>query len=43
MQKTLSVSNNPDVWLYKMREILDKNVSLNNDNNTAITIMKRGQ
>ena len=43
MQKTLSVSNNPDVWLNKMREILDKNVPLNNDNNTAITIMKRGQ
>lgn len=43
MLKTLSTSKNPDVWLYKMREILCKNIPLNNDNNTAITIMKRGQ
>ena len=43
MTKTLSTSKNPDVWLYKMREILCKNIPLNNDNNTAIIIMKRGQ
>ena len=43
MLKTLSSSKNPDVWLYKMREILCKNIPLNNDNNTAIIIMKRGQ
>lgn len=43
MLKTLSSSKNPDVWLYKMREILCKNIPINNDNNTAITIMKRGR
>lgn len=43
MIKTLSTSKNPDVWLYKMREVLCKNVSLGNDNNTAIIIMKRGR
>lgn len=43
MLKTLSSSKNPDVWLYKMREILCKNIPLNNDNNTAIIIMKRGR
>lgn len=43
MIKTLSSSKNPDVWLYKMREILCKKVPLDNDNNTAITIMKRGR
>lgn len=43
MLKTLSSSKNPDVWLYKMREVLCKNISVGNDNNTAITIMKRGR
>lgn len=43
MIKTLSTSKNPDVWLYKMREVLCKNISVGNDNNTAITIMKRGR
>lgn len=43
MLDTLSTSKNPDVWLYKMREVLCKNISLGNDNNTAITIMKRGR
>lgn len=43
MLKTLSTSKNPDVWLYKMREVLCKNISFGNDNNTAITIMKRGR
>lgn len=43
MTKTLSTSKNPDVWLYKMREIHCKNIPLNNDNNTAIIIMKRGR
>ena len=43
MLKTLFASKNPDVWLYKMREILCKNIPLNNDNNTAIIIMKRGR
>lgn len=43
MLKTLSNSKNPDVWLYKMREVLGKNISIGNDNNTAIIIMKRGQ
>lgn len=43
MLKTLSNSKNPDVWLYKMREILGQNISIGNDNNTAIIIMKRGQ
>ena len=42
MVKTLSNSKNPDVWLYKMREVLCKNISIGNDNNTAIIIMKRG-
>lgn len=43
MVKTLSNSKNPDVWLYKMREVLGQNISIGNDNNTAIIIMKRGQ
>lgn len=43
MLKTLSSSKNPDVWLYKMREALCKNIPISNDNNTAITIMKRGK
>ena len=43
MIKTLSTSKNPDVWLYKMREVLCRNIPLGNDNNTAIIIMKRGQ
>lgn len=43
MIKTLSTSKNPDVWLYKMREVLCKNIPLGNDNNTAVIIMKRGR
>ncbi len=43
MIKTLSTSKNPDVWLYKMRDVLASNSPPNNDNNTAITIMKQGR
>lgn len=43
MQKTLAISKNPDIWLYKMREIIGKRILLDGDNNTAITIMKRGK
>lgn len=43
MLETLAVSKKPDVWLYKMREILRKNIPLGNDNNTAIIVMKRGR
>lgn len=43
MVKTLLTSKNPDVWLYKMREVLCSNTPPNNDNNTAITVMKRGE
>lgn len=43
MLEILSSSKHPDVWLYRMREILCSNAPYNNDNNTAIAVIKRGK
>ncbi len=35
-------SKNPDVWIYKMREELTRRIPANNDNNTAIAMIIKG-
>ncbi len=39
MINSRTTSKNPDVWIYKMREILTRRIQHNNDNNTAIAVI----
>ncbi len=42
MTKHRYSSKNPDVWIYKMREELTRRMPANNDNNTAIAMIRKG-
>lgn len=42
MIKCRTITQNPDIWIFRMQELLRQRIPENNDNNTAVALIKKG-